>query len=76
MKKIRWALIGYGGMGGWHVGKVQTMQEFEIAGIWDIDSDADVAVIMEHISRIRAKFAEVGCKPYIQTVWGSGYKWI
>ncbi|MEG0741521.1 MAG: Gfo/Idh/MocA family oxidoreductase [Clostridia bacterium] len=38
MKKIRWALIGYGGMGGWHVGKVQTMQEFEIAGIWDIDS--------------------------------------
>lgn len=43
--------------------------------IWDIDSDADVAVIMEHISRIRAKFAEAGCKPYIQTVWGSGYKW-
>ena len=43
--------------------------------IWDTDSDADVAVIMEHVSRIRAKFAEAGCKPYIQTVWGSGYKW-
>lgn len=43
--------------------------------IWDIDSDADMGVIMEHISKIRAKFAEAGCKPYIQTVWGSGYKW-
>lgn len=43
--------------------------------IWDLDSDADVGVIMEHISRIRAKFAKAGCKPYIQTVWGSGYKW-
>ncbi|MDO4540271.1 MAG: response regulator transcription factor [Syntrophomonadaceae bacterium] len=43
--------------------------------LWDMDSNTDVAVIMEHISRIRAKFAEAGCKPYIQTVWGSGYKW-
>lgn len=36
--------------------------------IWDIDSDADMGVIMEHVSKIRAKFAEAGCKPYIQTV--------
>ena len=43
--------------------------------IWDMDSNADVGVIMEHVSKIRAKFAKVGCKPYIQTVWGSGYKW-
>ena len=43
--------------------------------IWDYDSDADVSVITEHVSRIRAKFAKVGCKPYIQTVWGSGYRW-
>lgn len=43
--------------------------------IWDVDSDADVSVIMEHISKIRGKFAKAGCKPYIQTVWGSGYKW-
>ena len=34
---MKWALIGYGGMGGWHVGKVATMPEFDIAGIWDID---------------------------------------
>ena len=44
--------------------------------IWDMDSDADVGVIMEHVSKIRAKFSKAGCKPYIQTVWGSGYKWV
>lgn len=44
--------------------------------IWDLESDANVGVIMEHVSKIRAKFAKAGCKPYIQTVWGSGYKWI
>ena len=32
----RWALIGYGGMGGWHVEKLRTLPEFEIAGIYDI----------------------------------------
>lgn len=44
--------------------------------IWDMDSDTDVGVIMEHVSKIRAKFAKAGVKPYIQTVWGSGYKWV
>lgn len=44
--------------------------------IWNMDSNADVGVIMEHISKIRSKFAKAGCKTYIQTVWGSGYKWI
>lgn len=43
--------------------------------VWNIDSEADIGVIMEHVSKIRAKFAEASCKPYIQTVWGSGYKW-
>ena len=44
--------------------------------LWDVASEAELTVIMEHISRIRAKFARAGCKPYIQTVWGSGYRWI
>ena len=43
--------------------------------IWEPDSDAELSVITEHISRIRAKFASAGCKPYIGTVWGSGYRW-
>ncbi len=44
--------------------------------IWDPDSNTDVGVIMEHISRIRSKFQGAGCKSYIQTVWGSGYRWV
>lgn len=35
---MNWALIGYGGMGRWHVGKLKDMPEyFHICGIWDID---------------------------------------
>ncbi len=33
---VRWALVGYGGMGAWHVEKLRTLPEFEIAGIYDI----------------------------------------
>jgi DNA-binding response OmpR family regulator len=44
--------------------------------IWDYDSDTDISVVATNISTIRAKFEQVGCKPYIQTVWGSGYKWL
>lgn len=44
--------------------------------LWKLDSDADPNTAMEHISRLRAKLAASGCKPYIQTVWGVGYKWV
>ncbi len=44
--------------------------------LWKMDSDADPNTAMEHISRLRAKLAAAGCKPYIQTVWGVGYKWV
>lgn len=44
--------------------------------IWKMDSNADPNTAMEHISRLRAKLATAGCKPYIQTVWGVGYKWV
>ncbi len=37
MKKINWALIGYGGMGNWHVKQLQTMpEEINICGVYDI----------------------------------------
>lgn len=44
--------------------------------IWGYDSNSDSSVVVVHISSIRAKFAEIGCKQYIQTVWGIGYKWV
>lgn len=43
--------------------------------VWDYDSDGDSSVVAEHIRRIRAKFTAAGIKPYVETVWGVGYKW-
>ena len=44
--------------------------------LWGWDSEGDSSVIAEHIRRIRAKLSAVGSKPYIETVWGVGYKWV
>ncbi len=43
--------------------------------VWDYDSEGESSVIAEHIRRIRAKFRDAGMKPYIETVWGMGYRW-
>ena len=43
--------------------------------VWGMESDGDSAVVAEHIRRIRAKLAACGAEPYIETVWGCGYKW-
>lgn len=43
--------------------------------VWSWDSEGDSSVVAEHIRRIRAKFASLEAKTYIETVWGVGYKW-
>ncbi|GAB6087587.1 response regulator transcription factor [Alkaliphilus crotonatoxidans] len=43
--------------------------------IWGFDGAGDSMVVAEHIRRIRGKFTAAGMKPYIETVWGVGYKW-
>lgn len=43
--------------------------------IWGYDSEGDSSVVAEHIRRIRAKIAAYTDQPYIETVWGCGYKW-
>jgi len=43
--------------------------------IWGIDSDGNSDTIMEHIRKIRAKFAVHTLHSYIETVWGVGYRW-
>ena len=43
--------------------------------IWGYDSEGDATVVAEHIRRIRVKLASAGVKPYVETVWGVGYKW-
>lgn len=44
--------------------------------LWGWDCEGDSAVIGEHIRRIRNKLLAVSAEPYIETVWGMGYKWI
>ena len=36
---MNWALIGYGGMGAWHVDKLLTLPEVRVCGIYDIDPE-------------------------------------
>ena len=43
--------------------------------VWGLDSDGNSDTIMEHIRKIRSKFAAVSTHSYIETVWGVGYKW-
>lgn len=43
--------------------------------VWGIDGEGNSDTIMEHIRKIRAKFAVHTRHQYIETVWGCGYKW-
>lgn len=44
--------------------------------LWGYDSEGDSSVVAEHIRRIRAKLGAVSDTPFIETVWGVGYKWV
>ena len=39
MDQINVAVVGYGGMGGWHTDRIRNMEKFNLAGVWDIDPD-------------------------------------
>ena len=43
--------------------------------IWGFDGEGNAMTVVEHIRKIRAKLLDAGCEPYIETVWGCGYKW-
>ncbi|RCX21485.1 DNA-binding response OmpR family regulator [Fontibacillus phaseoli] len=43
--------------------------------VWGLEGDGNSDTIMEHIRKIRAKFAALSLHSYIETVWGVGYKW-
>lgn len=58
-----------------HIGQIFSKERiYEL--VWDYDSDGDSSVVAEHIRRIRSKFSAANMKPYIETVWGVGYKWV
>ena len=43
--------------------------------VWGLDSDGNSDTVMEHIRKIRNKFAALSRHSYIETVWGVGYTW-
>lgn len=43
--------------------------------VWGLEGDGNSDTIMEHIRKIRAKFATLTLHTYIETVWGVGYRW-
>jgi len=43
--------------------------------VWGLEGDGNSNTIMEHVSKIRTKFATNSTHNYIETVWGVGYKW-
>ena len=43
--------------------------------VWGIDGDGNSDTVMEHVRKIRAKFAAHTLHSYIETDWGCGYKW-
>ena len=43
--------------------------------VWGLDGDGNSDTIMEHIRKIRAKFAAHTLHNYVETVWGCGYRW-
>ncbi len=44
--------------------------------LWGYDGEGDSIVVKEHIRKIRNKLSAYTDKPYIETVWGVGYKWV
>ena len=43
--------------------------------VWGYEGEGSSDTIMEHIRKIRVKFAKATAHNYIETVWGVGYKW-
>lgn len=43
--------------------------------VWGLEGDGSSDTIMEHVRKIRSKFAGLSDHNYIETVWGVGYKW-
>jgi len=43
MTKAKIAIIGYGGMGGYHADRIKHTKTLEVAGVWDIDESRNTA---------------------------------
>ena len=67
MKKMKVAIIGYGGMGGWHVKKMADSDVVELAGIYDIDPAACEKAISRDI-HVYASLDEIWADKSVELV--------
>ena len=58
MKKMKVAIVGYGGMGGWHVKHLLASDVAELAGIWDINPEKREKAISQDI-HVYASYEEL-----------------
>ena len=58
MNKIRAAVIGYGGMGEWHSERITEMENFDLAGVWDINPKR-LEIAKEHGFSVYSSLDEV-----------------
>ena len=64
MSKKRVAIIGYGGMGGWHAKHLLVSDVCELAGIWDIKEERR-ALAIERGIKVYGSFDEVLADPTV-----------
>ena len=67
MSKKRVAIVGYGGMGGWHVKKILASDVVELAGIWDIKEERR-QVALEKGIHVYASYEDLLADPTVEIV--------
>lgn len=67
MEKIKVAVVGYGGMGGWHTDRIREMDKFTLGGIWDIDPER-IKVAQEKGIHTYASFEDVLQDPEVELI--------
>lgn len=66
-EKFGAAIIGYGGMGGWHARKLKSMEEIELCGVYDIDPERNAAAEKAGI-HVYSSLEELLGDPQVQSV--------
>lgn len=67
MKKIKAAVIGYGGMGNWHCRKIKEIDELELAGVYDILESKNAAA-EENGYHAKSSLEELLADPAVEIV--------
>jgi len=67
MEKKKVAVVGYGGMGGWHAKKILASDTVELAGIWDI-KEKRRAIARENGIHVYSSYEDLLADPTVEIV--------